>query len=112
MIKKNCYCYFGSLTFRFGDHNFNQVVWFPLYIVRRNRQSCQQKKNIEQFCFSLLTHKNAEGKPKAGFELVFPLSESSKYFLWPVAIQGGTDLNSKKIAHFHEVKYPPVSKHH
>ena len=72
----------------------------------------EKKKIIEQFCFSLLTHKNAEGKPKAGFELGFPLSESSKYFLRPVALQGGTGLNNKKSAHFHSVTYAPMSKHH
>jgi len=34
------------------------------------------KKIIDHFCFSLLTHKNADGKPKAGFELGFPVSAS------------------------------------
>jgi hypothetical protein len=38
-----------------------------------------EKKDIEQFCFFLLTRKNAEGKPKAGFGLGYPVSESSKY---------------------------------
>jgi len=61
-----------------------------------NHANEKQKKIIEQFCFSLLTHKNAEGKPKAGFELGLPLCESSKYFLWSVAIQGDTGLNNKK----------------